>query len=460
MRHIVILGALLLPAVFGFNASIEGDLGAWSQIAIDPPRLSMGVDRGLDLDVAINPVTSRAFVAYYDETDGDLRLAEYVGSGGNCGSGSWQCDVLDSSGDVGRYPSIDIYSAAMVWKLGIAYEDVDSGDLKFYERTFSGFPAPGSWTTKTIVVDSTPGGEQWRGQHASLRYDSTGTAHIAAYASADASSCSLSYSFEVSSNGNCGQGSDAGKWHCDTVDSGTGLGRFASLGIDDDDKVFIAYFDENANNLLVAEPVGVATGNCGSYSSYECTTVDSTGDVGRFAALEVSGSGATQRLNIAYHESDSSTTGALKFAEYVGSGGNCADSKWSCWTIDSTSSADNMGLDLINLDGTLVVSYFDSGNLKLAYEEMGGNCGPLKPQDGGGFAHSWHCGTLSSGDSAVRVGAAAALATDEDGGIIVAYSREAVLTGGRGIESAFPWIVRDNFESGDTSAWSSEVGAP
>jgi len=452
MRYAVILGVLILSTGFIFCGSIEGDLTAWSKLGIEAP--AAGLDRGMYLDVAVNPDNLRAFVAYYDANEGDLRLAEYVASGGNCGSGAWQCTVVDSAGDVGRYPSIDIYSAAQVWKLGIAYEDVDSGDLKFYEHAFSGIPAPGSWTTKTVVVDATPGGELWRGRHASLRYDSGGDANIAAFACADSLNCNLKYSYEKSSGGNCGEGSDAGKWQCENIDSGLNVGRYASLELDDDDIVYIAYFDGGNQNLRVAEAVDVMTGNCGPYSGFQCTTVDSTGDVGRFAALEVSGSGGTKRLDIAYHQKDSSTAGALKFAEYVGSGGNCDSPTWSCWTIDDTSSADDMGLDLVNLDGTLVVGYFDSGGMELGFEEMGGNCGPLKPQDGGGFARSWHCGSLSEGSATTEVGAAAVLAEEGEGEILLVYSQESTLTGNRGIESAFPWITRDNFESGDFSAWS------
>jgi len=204
--------------------------------------------------------------------------------------------------------------------------------------------------------------------------------------------------------------------------------------------------------------VDVTTGDCGPYSSFRCTTVDSSGDVGRFAVIKASGSGISRRVDVAYHRKDSSSSGALKFAEYVGTGGSCTASTWSCWTIDSTSDADEMGLDLGDLDGKLVLSYFDSGNLEFGYEETGGNCGPLLPADGGGYSRSWKCGTLVEGGTNEDVGAAAALVVDEDGGILVAYSRESALTGTLGVQSAYPWVFRDNFESGDTSAWSSDTG--
>jgi len=239
MRQAVIIGAAILPAVIGFCGSTDVDLNSWSRLAIDPPVLTLNIERGRDLDVAVDPDTSRAFVAYYDTSDGDLRLAEFVGSGGNCGSGRWQCEVLDSAGNVGRYPSIDIYSAALVWKLGVAYEDEDNGDLKFYERAFSGFPAPGSWTTRTVVVDPVSAGDQWKGRSPSLSYDSTGDAHIASHSCTNALSCSLRYSHETSSGGNCGEGADAGKWQCDMIDNSLGIGAFTSLDFDGDDTLFI-----------------------------------------------------------------------------------------------------------------------------------------------------------------------------------------------------------------------------
>jgi len=457
MRLTLIFGSAFFSAVVGFCGVTDVDLDSWSRLAIDPPALTLNIERGRDLDVAVDPDTNRAFVAYYDVSAGDLRLAEFVGSSGNCGSGRWQCEVIDSSGNVGRYPSIDIYSAALIWKLGVAYEDEDSGDLKFYERAFSGFPAPGSWTTRTVVVDAVSAGDQWKGYSPSLGYDSTGDAHISSHSCTDTLSCSVRYIHETSSGGNCGEGGDAGKWQCDIIDSTLGIGGFTSLDFDDDDTVFIAYFDDSEQDLKVAEQVGATTGDCGPFSSFRCTTVDSSGDVGRFAAIKVSGSGGGQRVNVAYHRKDSSSSGAVKFAEYVGSGGNCAAPAWSCWTIDSTSDADEMGLDLDDLGGKLVLSYFDSGDLRFGYEETDGNCGPLLPTDGGGFSRSWKCGTLVEGGTGEDVGAAAALVVDGDGGILIAYSRESTLTGNLGVESAYPWVFRDNFESGDTSAWSGET---
>jgi len=264
----------------------------------------------------------------------------------------------------------------------------------------------------------------------------------------------LRYSHEASS-GNCGEGPDAGNWQCDEIESGTSLGSYPSLGIDGDDEVLISYFDGGNLDLKVAEQVGVTTGNCGPYTGFQCTTVDASGDVGRFSALAVSGSGAERRLTVAYHEKDSSDAGSLKFAEYVGLDGNCASSTWSCWAIDETSSESSMGLDMISVDGTLAVAYFDSGNLNFAFEETGGNCGPLLPQEGGGFARSWQCGTLRSGSLNEDVGSAAALTGEALGEPFVLASRQNSLLGGRGVESVYPWILRDDFESGDSSGWSS-----
>jgi hypothetical protein len=62
-------------------------------------------------------------------TGSDLMLAHRVGGGsGTCFTGSnWSCETIDSAGDVGQYPEIEIAPGNMIY---IAYYDATNGDLK------------------------------------------------------------------------------------------------------------------------------------------------------------------------------------------------------------------------------------------------------------------------------------------------------------------------------------------
>lgn len=203
---------------------------------------------------------------------------------------------------------------------------------------------------------------------------------------------------------------------------------------------------------------GLASGNCGPMDSWQCTAVDSEGSVGRFASLAAWGSGLLRQVHVAYHLRTASSEGVLKYARYVGSGGNCADDGWDCQEIEETGSDDSMGLDLVASLATTAIVYMGSGDLRNASRQTPGNCGPLELQDGGGWARNWQCETLVEGTTQVLPGRGAAMKVDGVGEPLVAYSQEQVLLGSRGLRVAYPWVGRDNLESGDTTAWSSVAG--
>src|SRR5690606_5137468 len=77
--------------------------------------------------IAINPVSGDPWVAYHDSTNDDLKVAIYVGSGGDgCLTEMWDCTTIDSSGDVGKLSSIAFDSTGTAW---VAYRNVSNGDL-------------------------------------------------------------------------------------------------------------------------------------------------------------------------------------------------------------------------------------------------------------------------------------------------------------------------------------------
>ena len=219
------------------EANTPGDI-PWTTGIIDT---AAGVFTGKQVSLAYTPDNQIPYISYYDATNKDLRMASYVSPGAsnaNCGpNNDWYCQTVDSNGDVGQYSSIAVTDEPLFRKIGIAYRDDSSNALKY--ASFScGHGC--SWSIQTIQASSNQLISY--GLETSLRYDSTGSPHIAYYSSSILAG-KLIYVHKVSSGGNCGVGDAAGTWQCDQIDSGTGVGHSPSLSFYDNDTVVIAYLD-------------------------------------------------------------------------------------------------------------------------------------------------------------------------------------------------------------------------
>lgn len=217
------------------------------------------------------------YIAYYFENTGNvdaLKVASYVGSGGNCGYGSvankWQCDAIHTGEGVGQYASLALDGAG---NRHIAYYDGVNGDL-WYATSSSG-------------TNCGPGGNSWLcypvssvndvGQFASIYVDNGNDFHIAYY---DATTDKLKYAVDVGSGGNCGV---LGSAQCDTIDSMPPDTHHLGVAIAEDtaDYPIIAYQSADGS-LKVARPLSAlglpgGSGNCGPevpFSTWYCEIVD------------------------------------------------------------------------------------------------------------------------------------------------------------------------------------------
>ena len=135
-------------------------------------------DVGRHVSVAVDPESGMTFISYYDAANRDLRLARYVGSGGNCGpNDAWICETVDSDGDVGQYNSVatspniqdpDRHGSegdVGQYNLGapeliIAYYDASNGALKYA----TGICSLSSCILDTYTIDSgNPGISVYKG---------------------------------------------------------------------------------------------------------------------------------------------------------------------------------------------------------------------------------------------------------------------------------------------------------
>jgi hypothetical protein len=376
---------------------MEGDVGL--HVSVVDARLPGG--------------SRRPHVSHYDATRRDLRLAGYYpGAIPSCDANpDWWCEQADGADgdDVGEYSSIaDAPTGEWVW---IAYHDATHGSLKARiggEKTIH--LLPGSFHT---------------GLYTSLQVDSTGTPYIAYQLENPDGPDNLLVAHPADGDGNCGVGEAGGDWQCDLIDAGEGVGQYASLAVDSDDHLHIAYYDAGNGDLRYA--TSRSGSNCGpGGDTWTCYPV--TGaylDVGQYASLYVD---SEDHFHIAYYDATNDT---LKYAVDVGSGGNCGLlGSAQCDEIDAMMQGYNpVGLSIAeDAGGYPIIAYQDEfGSLNVArpLTAMGlppgyGNCGPET------LFRTWSCETIDPHDgkwTPYRNGDYVSIAASPSGLATIAYYR-------------------------------------
>jgi len=338
-------------------------------------------DVGQYVSVALDPENGTSYISYYDATYKDLRMAKYVGSGGNCGpDNAWSCETVDSVGDVGKYSSIAV-DPTDNYPIIAYFDTANGGALKLAIGSGVG------WIFKTIQ-DPMFGSA---GSYASLKLDSTGKTRIAYYFSNLLGVDSLWYVEYV--GGGTGSCTD-NNYQCDIVDSGDKVGKYASLALDSADRPRIAYYDGGNDALMYAYYNG-------SWTIREILPINS----GQYASLYVD----VDNGDISHIAHYDSVNGQLGYAVYVGSGGNCGFNssatvfEWQCDEIESVGTGTHpMGVSLaVDGAGYPLIAYQNAtegplgmGTLKVArpvaaLNQLVGNCGP-EPS----LFYTWQCDTL------------------------------------------------------------------
>jgi hypothetical protein len=232
-----------------------------------------------------------------------------------------------------------------------------------------------AWFIDTIDGDASND----MGQHASVAIDpSDGTIYVSYY---DATNGDLRWARTVPAGGNCGPDN---AWYCDTVASLGNVGQYSSIAVHTgagpaDWKVGIAYYDAGGGHLRYAEYTynlynvgenGTVTGGGGSwaYSTIDTGNPSLYSYKGRYTSL-VFGSDGT--AHISYQHYNVLGDDSLKYAHYVGSGGNCgsglASGQWQCDTIHTgNGEGQYTAIALYGPDRPHIV-FHDGGNSRLRY---------------------------------------------------------------------------------------------
>jgi len=325
----------------GGNCDDSGGSDAWNCEIIDGTG-SLGQHTSIAFDPSGSP-----WISYRASTGNDLKVANYVGSGGNCddsgGSDAWQCTIVDATSDSGEYSSLAIGPSGDIW---VSYYDNGSNDnLKVAQYVGSG----GNCTSaawECTVVDATGA----VGLYTSIAVGLDGVPWVSYR---DLTGTELQVAQYVGSGGNCDATGGSDAWQCTVVDTINDSSLYTSIAIDSSGNPWISYRDSTANNLKVANYVGTS-GNCSS-TAWDCVTVDSSETSGRYTsiAFDPSGNAWVSYVN--------ETGDDLKVATYVGGvSGSCSSTAWDCVVVDSTG---DVGWDTsiaFDPSGNPWVSYYDS----------------------------------------------------------------------------------------------------
>ena len=280
-------------------------------------------------------------ISYIYDTQADLKYATKV-------DGTWTLNTVDSLCDAHGYTSLAVDSDE---NIHIAYLDVINLDLKYVTN------ADDTWTTTT--VDSTSDVNMF----ISLAVDSNDKVHISYYESANDD---LKYATNVD-----------GSWVTSIIDSIDNVGGHSCIAVDSNDRIHISYCNYTDTSLKYATN---ATG------SWVTSTIDSEGIVGYFISMAID---SNDGIHISYYDD---TNNALKYASNAGGA-------WLCDTVDDSIGGAGMLTSLaIDSNDRAHVSYYDSwgGDLKYATNARG----------------SWATNTVDSSDDVGRYSSIAVNSTD------------------------------------------------
>lgn len=296
-----------------------GSCGAstsWTCTTVD--SLGAGTFSNTGLELAFDGA-GRPWVAYPDIAATTLKVAHYVGGGGNCGTGSaWICERVDGSSS-GKGTSLGYSPTTGMW---LAYSDDTNGDLEV--ARYVGWSGSGCAVETWTCTEIDPTGLS--GTDPSLAIDASGNPWVAHY-DADVANQDLRIARYVATGGNCGAGN---AWRCDVIDSTGNVGRYPSIAFAPDTKPWIAYRDETGSGLKVARYLASGNYTCGD-GGWNCAVVDATGDSGHYASLAFDVAG---RAWVAHFRN---STDDLRLARFTGgAGADCSDGGWTCSSPQET----------------------------------------------------------------------------------------------------------------------------
>jgi hypothetical protein len=335
----------------GDQCDIYYPIGEWIIESIDTTD-NVGEYPSIGIDSA-----DGIHVSYFNRTNGDLMYA-YKPAGG-----AWSTEIVDSEGKVGESTSLALDSDNGVY---ISYQDMTNADLK---RAYK--PAGGAWTLVTIDSDGYVGG------HTANTIDQSGNEHISYFHNNDYGIMSFAYR------------PAGGDWTTEYVedDAEGAAGWYSSIGIDSLGGLHISYQHITTTEVRYAHrPSG---------GSWTIIDLDQTvNNKGGGTSLAIDG---TDGVHISYHDR---TNSDLEYG-YKAANGSWITMNVDGWGASSVGFYSSIATD--NLGG-VHISYSDSSNGAIKYACRRSN-------------GAWKKSTIDTG---IRVDENS-IAIDSAGGIHISY---------------------------------------
>ncbi len=234
---------------------------AWDCKTVDDTTGS-GTGSAIALDAS-----GRPWIAHIDDSNNDLRLARYVGSGGTgCATGvtDWTCEKIEDIPTAGnRGIGLVFDQDGRPW---ISYIDANSNDL--YVATYVGTGGTGctnaAWKCTLIddgliTVPSTDITVDGNGKPQIVYgYSGSSGVYVATYVGSGGTGCATGVT----------------DWTCTQVEA-VSIGNIVSISTDSDGDPWIAYENATLDDIVVARYVGSGGSGCTS-SAWTCYDVETT----------------------------------------------------------------------------------------------------------------------------------------------------------------------------------------
>jgi hypothetical protein len=293
--------------------------------------------------------SGRQHITDYDATNGDLRYATCAS--GCTAAGNWTTAVVDYTGDVGQYTSLEVRSARLGVVRHVVYYDATNHALK-YAYCSLGCSLAANW--KKVAVDQNPWGPV--GQYASLAIGADGRRHVIYY---DDLYGRLKYATCLS---NCGQ---AGSWYRSTIDQ-VGNYYYTSIAVGPDGRRHVTYLRNDGTNITLRYATCLAS--CSSAANWQATLIDGIGPETGFFEYQTSvAMGADGVVHVSY-----GNDGDLRYARCAAACTVAAN--WLKVTVDAPDFRGQFSSLAVGTDGRVHVSYYDGTNGDLRYATCAAAC--------------------------------------------------------------------------------------
>lgn len=279
---------------------------------------SNGVQSSIKMNSSGNPV-----VSYFDFTQTALKVLTCGNS--NCNAGN-TVTTVDSTGDVGRYPSLVLDSNG---KPAVSYLDLTNGKLKVLRC--------GNATCSSGNTFASIGSGGTVGYYSSLAIDSIGNPMVSYY---DITNGKLNML-------RCGNASCTSNNTITVPETIGNVGSFTSLKLDSSGNAVVSYYDSSNGNLKVLH---CGSPTCGMNS---VNTGDTSNQVGRYSAIKLDANGNPV---VSYWDEANGDLKLLHCGNNICTGGNTITSPY---TTGNTGWDTSLALDAL---GNPVISFFDFSN--------------------------------------------------------------------------------------------------